>query len=200
MTPAARSNGDPRFELANQAACTDWETWVIWECTDRPYHVTSTRPGDRRVKAVAGARVTPALSRAIRSTGAEAIVGAEIPSAGWAAPGANTVGTGLARSPPPPSTVECQVTRLPREPGPAHQDFSGPERRNALASMSRAKINPKAVQGTGNTRTNRFSDTRIPSRGTLASFYPAFENRSGAFCVGRMIPGVPCSTASPFAA
>ena len=55
MTPAARSNGDPRFELANQAACTDWETWVIWECTDRPYHVTSTRPGDRRVKAVAGA-------------------------------------------------------------------------------------------------------------------------------------------------
>ena len=102
MTPAARSNGDPRFELANQAACTDWETWVIWECTDRPYHVTSTRPGDRRVKAVAGARVTPALSRAIRSTGAEAIVGAEIPSAGWAAPGANTVGTGLARSPPTP--------------------------------------------------------------------------------------------------
>jgi hypothetical protein len=102
MTPAARSNGDPRFELANQAACTDWETWVIWECTDRPYHVTSTRPGDRRVKAVAGARVTTGLSRAICSTGAGAIVGAEIPQCWMGGPWANTVGTGLARSPPTP--------------------------------------------------------------------------------------------------
>ena len=75
MTPAARSNGDPRFELANQAACTDWETWVICQCTDRPYHVTSTRPGDRRVKAVARAHVTTGVSRAIRSPGRQRLLG-----------------------------------------------------------------------------------------------------------------------------